>query len=120
MTFVNFARGGIVHSERGTDGKGIPIVLGPCEQIISREDVSEYRREQYREILRKINDMTEQPTPEELDPLPDEEVVELPAVDDFPPDFAHPDEVTEEEAEEGHIVYLEVDDTDDDSNGIDL
>jgi hypothetical protein len=31
----------------------------------------------------------------------------------------HPDDVTDEEAQDGQIVYLEVDDTDDNSNGLD-
>lgn len=31
----------------------------------------------------------------------------------------HPDDVTDEEARDGKVVYLEVDDTDDYSNGLD-
>ena len=31
----------------------------------------------------------------------------------------HPDDVTDEEAEAGEVIYREIDDLDDDSNGLD-
>lgn len=42
---------------------------------------------------------------------------ELPAIDRTP-EGDHPDEVTPEEAEEGHGMYLLVDDLDDESDGL--
>lgn len=47
-----------------------------------------------------------------------EEVIDLPDLNDPPEEVDHPDEVTDEEALEGLVVYREVDDLDDDSNGI--
>lgn len=53
------------------------------------------------------------------DPLDlDVEVLDASA-DPHPEEFDHPDELTEEEAAEGEIIYHEVDDLDDDSNGLD-
>lgn len=50
----------------------------------------------------------------------DETPVLLPAdVDPEPENTDHPDEVTDVEAAAGLAVYLAVDDTDDDSNGLD-
>lgn len=46
-------------------------------------------------------------------------VVLDPSADPVPELVDHPDEVTEEQAAEGQRVYLAVDDTDDDSNGLD-
>jgi hypothetical protein len=34
-------------------------------------------------------------------------------------EFDHPDDLTDEEAEAGEVLYHEVDDLDDDSNGLD-
>ena len=42
-----------------------------------------------------------------IDPLDDERSLD------------HPDDVTDDEAQDGQVVFLEIDDTDDDSNGLD-
>ena len=41
------------------------------------------------------------------------------SVDSMPEEGDHPDEVTDDEAEAGDVMYREVDDLDDDSNGLD-
>ncbi len=41
------------------------------------------------------------------------------SADPNPEDVDHPDEVTDEEAAAGEVMYHEVDDLDDDSNGLD-
>lgn len=47
------------------------------------------------------------------------EAIELPNIDPNPETGDHPDEVTEEEADAGHRLYLAVDDLDDESTGLD-
>lgn len=50
----------------------------------------------------------------------DVEVEELDAsADPMPEEGDHPDEVTDDEAEAGEVIYHEIDDLDDDSNGLD-
>ena len=45
--------------------------------------------------------------------------VELdPSADSKPETFDHPNKITDDEAEAGQILYHEVDDLDDDSNGL--
>lgn len=46
------------------------------------------------------------------------DIEELPVIEQTE-QYDHPDEVTEEEAEAGQVMYNEVDDLDDTSNGID-
>jgi hypothetical protein len=46
-----------------------------------------------------------------------DEPILLPDVDSAAPPVDHPDEVTDEEAEAGHVEYLAVDDLDDESSG---
>lgn len=46
------------------------------------------------------------------------EILEASA-DANPEEYEHPDDLTEAEAEAGQVLYLEVDDLDDDSNGLD-
>lgn len=41
------------------------------------------------------------------------------SADPIPEESDHPDEVTDEEAAAGEVMYHEVDDLDDDSNGLD-
>jgi hypothetical protein len=40
------------------------------------------------------------------------------AADPMPEEGDHPDDVTDEEAEAGEVIYREIDDLDDDSNGL--
>jgi hypothetical protein len=48
-------------------------------------------------------------TMEELDP----------STDPHGPEGDHPDDMTDQEVQDGQVVFLEVDDTDDNSNGLD-
>ena len=41
------------------------------------------------------------------------------AADPMPEEGDHPDDLTDEEAVDGEVIYHEVDDLDDDSNGLD-
>lgn len=41
------------------------------------------------------------------------------SADSMPEQGDHPDEITDDEAQAGDVMYLEVDDLDDDSNGLD-
>lgn len=41
------------------------------------------------------------------------------AADPMPEEGDHPDDLTDDEAAEGDVIYHEVDDLDDDSNGLD-
>lgn len=41
------------------------------------------------------------------------------AADPMPEEGDHPDDLTDEEADAGEVLYHEVDDLDDDSNGLD-
>lgn len=47
-------------------------------------------------------------TVEELDPSADPE----------PEEIDHPDDLSDQEADEGQVIFLEIDDVDDDSNGL--
>lgn len=45
---------------------------------------------------------------------------ELPAIDEAADEqFDHPDEVSDDEARQGFLMYRAIDDLDDDSNGLD-
>jgi hypothetical protein len=48
----------------------------------------------------------------------DAEVLDA-AADPHPEEYDHPDDLTDEEAADGEVLYHEVDDLDDDSNGLD-
>jgi hypothetical protein len=50
--------------------------------------------------------------------MSDDVVVLSPDADPYPEHGEHPDKITREDAEAGYVTYLEVDDLDDESNGI--
>lgn len=48
----------------------------------------------------------------------DNEIIDLPAVDNCPELEDHPEEVTDEQAVEGFVAYCAVDDLDDEDDGM--